>query len=168
MSEAGKGRYHHWTDEEKAFIRENAGKFSERKIARMIQEKYGFVAPAKSVHRYARGLSKDFVADWVKEKLRQGDYHLEPGANTTCKKNTKCWDCAHAVPNYKEGHGCEWSIAYKPVPGWNAELRRIRISNSDTVVLWLDSYYVEDCPKFELDEDVKRYREEHGPIEKGK
>lgn len=50
-------------------------------------------------------------------------------------KDTRCMDCANAVPCCEEGRGCEWSILSKPVPGW-------------TAVKTGTSYRVMDCPKY--------------------
>ena len=61
------------------------------------------------------------------------------------KKNTLCWKCRNAVPDYKSGVGCEWSRYFKPVPGWTAERGDISIGKNKRLI----SYCVIDCPKFE-------------------
>lgn len=40
---------------------------------------------------------------------------------------TICWACANAVPDADGERGCSWSREGKPVEGWVAERRDIRI-----------------------------------------
>lgn len=58
-----------------------------------------------------------------------------------------CPDCIHCCPCPPKGHGCEWSIAFKPVPGWDA-IRR-DISTPKGKEKFLVSYLVVSCPKFQ-------------------
>jgi len=51
------------------------------------------------------------------------------------KKGTLCFECENAVPCAEKGNGCEWSIAFRPVPGWKA-------TQTGT------SYRVIECPRF--------------------
>lgn len=61
------------------------------------------------------------------------------------KKKTLCWKCANAVPDAR-GHGCEWTVNYKPVPGWDASPTKLK--NYKEID---ESYLVERCPRFEPD-----------------
>lgn len=56
---------------------------------------------------------------------------------------TLCWDCDNAAPDLN-GHGCEWSRKFEPVPGWEAD--------EDPN---LKSYHVNYCPKFRRDEPAQ-------------
>ena len=58
-----------------------------------------------------------------------------------------CPNCKNCVPNLEKRTGCEWSVAFRPVPGWNAvrnDLRPLREGGQK-----LMSYAVLECPKFE-------------------
>lgn len=57
--------------------------------------------------------------------------------------DTLCWSCKNAVPS--QNCGCNWSREFKPVEGWTAERRDLKISRGKTV----ESYLVVKCPKFE-------------------
>lgn len=56
-----------------------------------------------------------------------------------------CGNCIHAVPDDR-GHGCSWSIAFEPVPGWTATETRIRGYVKDT---FSKTYDITACPEFE-------------------
>ena len=59
---------------------------------------------------------------------------------------TLCWKCKNAVPKKADDgryiRGCRWSIARKPVDGWEADKRCLE----DRV-----TYRVRSCPKFTPD-----------------
>ena len=54
---------------------------------------------------------------------------------------TLCWDCAKAV-----GY-CSWSSEFKPVKGWTAEKKEIKVQSGTNV----KSYLIYECPLFERD-----------------
>lgn len=54
-----------------------------------------------------------------------------------------CWCCANSVPD-GDGHGCEWSVHARPVPGWEAEPDYIKGYDGK---MW-KRYCVVKCPKF--------------------
>ena len=53
------------------------------------------------------------------------------------KDEQPCWYCAKATG------GCSWSRSFKPVDGWDATLRVIRMQDRS-----MDSYCVNSCPEF--------------------
>lgn len=59
-----------------------------------------------------------------------------------------CWKCRNAVPD-KQGHGCEWSMHHKPVPGWKTVQSIRKEQPSVRVVV---------CPKFAPDKPVRPKR----------
>lgn len=72
-------------------------------------------------------------------------------------KPTLCWWCQNAVPSAERGHGCSWSRAAQPVPGWTAERRDVLMQgagkrNARRVV---ESYLVTACPLFQRDGPAK-------------
>lgn len=56
-----------------------------------------------------------------------------------------CWQCKHAVPNPRKGNGCEWSIDFRPVPGWEATKKEYRVPGYSEPIV---SYFVRSCPEF--------------------
>lgn len=66
-------------------------------------------------------------------------------------KNTLCWGCQHAVPNYDGTRGCSWSREGKPVEGWTAEPSKIKHSDASGIG-YCRSYHVISCPQFLADE----------------
>ena len=62
-------------------------------------------------------------------------------------KATLCWKCENACS------GCSWSDGtFTPVEGWTVKKTRLRDSTNDG---YMDSYIVNDCPKFA--DDTKQY-----------
>ena len=61
---------------------------------------------------------------------------------------TLCWDCANALG------GCEWSVSFKPVPGWKA--KKTWPVSAESKKKEYDSYRVLDCPKFVRDSYVDK------------
>lgn len=55
---------------------------------------------------------------------------------------TICEICQNAVPNGKD-RGCEWSMYFRPVPNWTARFSPIAMDKR-----MVESYAVEDCPRF--------------------
>ena len=63
------------------------------------------------------------------------------------KVHTLCWSCIHSVPRLVDGvyvHGCEWSLRFEPVEGWDAEPHSTKLSKEKTIT----SYHVKKCPKY--------------------
>lgn len=62
---------------------------------------------------------------------------------------TLCWCCANAVPRKdKDGvyvRGCSWSIATRPVEGWEVSQISMSFANDGKT---LYSYCVTRCPSF--------------------
>lgn len=58
---------------------------------------------------------------------------------------TLCLYCENAVPNPKKGKGCSWSMAFEPVPGWDAVPVVIPAQNKKVDC---DSFCVLSCPQF--------------------
>ena len=58
------------------------------------------------------------------------------------RPDTLCWDCKNSTNN-----GCEWSMSFKPVEGWNAVPSAILVGGANDK--YTDSYLVLECPKFE-------------------
>ena len=63
---------------------------------------------------------------------------------------TICWACANAVPDADGERGCSWSREGKPVEGWVAERRDIRIQpkRPGEARRAVESYQVITCPAF--------------------
>ena len=63
---------------------------------------------------------------------------------------TICWACANAVPDEEGTRGCSWSREGKPVEGWVAERRDIRIQpkRPGEERRAVESYQVITCPAF--------------------
>ena len=82
-----------------------------------------------------KGRRKHSQVDPVKhsQKIKQG--------------RSLCWSCQHAVPDLN-GHGCEWSKRFDPVPGWDAEETVLTTSYKQGT----KSYHVYGCPKYLPDE----------------
>ena len=60
-------------------------------------------------------------------------------------RQSLCWQCKHAVPNPRKGNGCEWSIDFRPVRGWEATKKEYRVPKCNELMI---SYNVHACPKF--------------------
>ena len=63
---------------------------------------------------------------------------------------TICWACGNAVPDAEGERGCPWSREGKPVEGWVAERRDIRIQPKrlGEERRAVESYQVITCPEF--------------------
>ena len=63
---------------------------------------------------------------------------------------TICWACGNAVPDAEGERGCPWSREGKPVEGWVAERRDIRIQpkRPGEERRAVESYQVITCPSF--------------------
>lgn len=63
---------------------------------------------------------------------------------------TICWACANAVPDEEGTRGCSWSREGRPVEGWVAERRDIRIQpkRPGEERRAVESYQVITCPAF--------------------
>lgn len=66
-------------------------------------------------------------------------------------RHTLCWTCQWA--GGKEGK-CPWASEFKPVPGWNAE--PTKIYTRDAKGNYIDSFIVNECPLYELMDEIKR------------
>ena len=97
-----------YTPEEDQFIMANYGVLERREIAAKLGRTMGSID-----QRYNR---------IIKGMVRRG--REEPKIHN----QTRCWTCRHAVPNTRDVSdigkpgikGCPWSIAFEPVPGWEA------------------------------------------------
>ena len=80
------------------------------------------------------------------KKLKEMGVHPYAGQKHGIGQQTICFDCRNSCPNPNKHTGCEWSIGFKPVPGWNAVQKNIRPNypGNQPIV----SYVVLDCPKF--------------------
>lgn len=82
---------------------------------------------------------------------RIGGYIFEYDKDVLTK--TLCWDCQNACG------GCSWSKAFKPVNGWTAERKDVKVNHTYRGRSWTqteESYIVKKCPEFLPD---KRQRE---------
>ena len=63
---------------------------------------------------------------------------------------TICWACGNAVPDAEGERGCPWSREGRPVEGWEAERRDIRIQprRPGEERRAVESYQVITCPVF--------------------
>lgn len=63
---------------------------------------------------------------------------------------TLCWSCANAAPSADGERGCPWSLEGKPVEGWSAIRRDIRLQNPKKKenVRSVESYLVVACPLY--------------------
>ncbi len=59
---------------------------------------------------------------------------------------TLCWRCKNAVPS--KSSGCSWSREFKPVEGWTADRRDLKMGK-EKIGDYIESYFVHKCPKFE-------------------
>lgn len=64
--------------------------------------------------------------------------------------STLCWHCGKST-----NQGCSWSRRFRPVDGWKADLKPIKL-NAKKIV---ESYCVYECPEFVEDEHSKKERE---------
>ena len=64
--------------------------------------------------------------------------------------STLCWHCGKST-----NQGCSWSRRFRPVDGWKADLKPIKL-NAKKIV---ESYCVYECPEFVEDENSKKERE---------
>lgn len=64
--------------------------------------------------------------------------------------STLCWHCRKST-----NQGCSWSRRFRPVVGWKADLKPIKLNAQKSV----ESYFVHDCPEFVEDEHSKKERE---------
>lgn len=67
-------------------------------------------------------------------------------------ERTLCENCQNAVPNADSSRGCNWSMYFKPVEGWNAVPTIIRQGQYDSFgtkkMKTTHSFHVIDCPEF--------------------
>lgn len=68
---------------------------------------------------------------------------------------TLCWRCRNAVPDI-HGNGCSWSRHFRPVKGWDAEMKPINVEPDSQRKKEIASYVVRSCPEFKPDERRKR------------
>ena len=60
-----------------------------------------------------------------------------------------CWYCANAVPSAKTG--CNWSINFEPIDGWDAKVTDDMHRNElgeESIAYGKHAYLVKDCPEF--------------------
>lgn len=77
------------------------------------------------------------------------------GGNVREYPETLCWRCANAVPDREGERGCSWSREGKPVEGWKATRRDIRVGATANGKK-SESYRVEKCPQFKRDQAKRR------------
>lgn len=77
------------------------------------------------------------------------------GGNVKEYPKTLCWRCANAVPDREGERGCSWSREGKPVEGWKATRRDIRVCATANGKK-SESYRVEKCPQFKRDQAKRR------------
>lgn len=68
-------------------------------------------------------------------------------------RSSLCWDCEKATNS-----GCSWSKSFKPVKGWEAEPKPIKLTATKNI----DSYLVIKCPQFAEDEHSRKERIKSG------
>lgn len=91
---------------------------------------YGRISRSGGILKWARRMDLPTRAESMGKK----------SDNPRHKAPSLCWRCAHAVPNPQEGRGCEWSMYFRPVPGWVVEIRTLpHIGKTPNV---------RQCPKF--------------------
>ena len=63
---------------------------------------------------------------------------------------TLCWSCAKAVPSADGERGCPWSLKGKPVEGWSAIRRDLRLQSpkKKDKASSVESYLVVACPLY--------------------
>lgn len=64
---------------------------------------------------------------------------------------TLCWDCKNAVPAADRKCGCSWSQWFRPVEGWEAIRKDVRVISGGTKERLSESYIVKKCPQFAKD-----------------
>lgn len=77
------------------------------------------------------------------------------GGNVKEYPKTLCWSCANAVPDRDGERGCSWSREGKPVEGWTATRRDIRVGATENGKK-AESYQVSKCPQFVRDKPRRR------------
>lgn len=88
----------------------------------------------------AEGVSKWTVKMWVqKSKVAPVRGHIWQAEQP--HEGTLCWSCDKAVC------GCSWSREFKPVEGWTAVRRDVRVWDRVRKVT-TESYFVKDCPGY--------------------
>jgi len=80
------------------------------------------------------------------KKLREMGIKPYAGQKKKASPQTICPNCKHCCPNPIKGIGCEWSVNFQPVPGWNAI--RKDIAPNHVGGRYISSYIVVSCPKF--------------------
>ena len=73
------------------------------------------------------------------------------GGNVREYPETLCWRCDNAVPDRDGERGCDWSREGKPVEGWKATRRDIRVGTTGGGKK-SESYRVKKCPQFRPDQ----------------
>ena len=88
------------------------------------------------------------------QKLTEGVNQVVMSLN---HQATLCFICKKAVPNKHTGAGCDYSKYFKPIKGWTAKKKRQKVYWKKNEMF--DSYFVIDCPEFEIDEKSKKILE---------
>lgn len=121
-----------YTPEEDQFIMANYGVLERREIAAKLGRTMGSID-----QRYNR---------IIKGMVRRG--REEPKIHN----QTLCWTCKNATANTRDisdigkpgVKGCPWSIAFRPVPGWEAKPTIKYCSHTPYA-----SYDIQKCPMWE-------------------
>lgn len=72
--------------------------------------------------------------------------------NVVAKNNkhlpTLCWSCKRSyLPEYR----CSWAKEFKPVEGWEADMKYVLVQRSSGNNSILESYFVYTCPEYLYD-----------------
>lgn len=51
-----------------------------------------------------------------------------------------CFDCERACG------GCPWSAGFRPIPGWTARKRMLRVGTTRGRPVYVETYHITDCP----------------------
>ena len=128
----GKPIFRPYTIQEDQFIKDNYGVLKREEIAARLER------TEKSIdQRYNR---------IIKGMVRRG--REEPKSHN----QTLCWTCKNATANTRDisdigkpgVKGCPWSIAFRPVPGWEATPTIKYCSHTPYA-----SYDIQKCPMWE-------------------
>lgn len=117
-------KYHRYTDEHKAWIKEHRDQGSPGKITSMFNSKFGTSVTVRAMRQRIYNSYKEEV----------------PAPKKKAKIHSICWDCRKA----NASADCEWANRLAPVEGW--KIKKSRNADDDEVVK------VVSCPKFIADE----------------
>lgn len=141
----------HWRSYEIRLIRELWGICSLQSIATWLNstsQQIYYVARKHNLSKkqhsrhipdYYIQLIESYVMDYITTSERN---HKAAQFKRGFIRETLCWHCNKACGTAD----CEWANKLKPVPGWDAIHMPLKTASG-----FIESYIVEDCPKFEPD-----------------